>query len=320
MMKNNLTQFAVVREDPQIELKIVEEFGFERAALIGSGGCTAFCLKALKPAMKITLIEPNRAQIELIKEKISVLKTKNQNLIFERFGIGGRNPNSLIEGGNFESLFRSFRLFINEFIASEDEMIGAFQNNSTNFWREVFTNRYWTTAFDLFFSDSLLTAMFTTAAIQHAPANSYPRYFQNVLEKGLTRNDATTNYFLHHIFLGFYFNQPDALPFYLNCLPENLDFCFFQDSTQNYHGFDGAQLVHFSNIFDWCAETEVEKIARHAAESLGKNSVVVYRQLNNQKNYRPLFGEKFRWLDTFELLEKDRSLFYENIEIGEKIL
>ncbi len=48
-MKNNPIQFAVVREDSQIEMKIVSDFGFERATLIGSGGCTAFCLKAVQP-------------------------------------------------------------------------------------------------------------------------------------------------------------------------------------------------------------------------------------------------------------------------------
>lgn len=317
-MKGNLIQFAVVREDPQVEMKIVEKFDLERAVLIGSGGCTAFCLKALKPAMEITLIEPNSAQIELIEEKTATLKSGDEKLIAENFGVGRFRRESLIEGGNFESLFRQFRLFTNEFIISEVEIGQAFEKNSAQIWNDVFANRYWKTAFDLFFSDSILTAMFTEAAIQHAPANSYPKYFRSVLEKGLTRKDAPNNYFLHHIFLGHYLNKPEALPFYLTHPPENLDFVYFCDFAQNYKDFGGRQLAHFSNIFDWCAASEVKTIAALTAAHLEKGSVVVYRQLNNKKDFRPFFGEKFRWLETSELMEKDRSLFYENIEIGEK--
>ena len=85
-MRNNPIQFAVVREDPQIEMDLVENFGLSRATLIGSGGCTAFCLKAMNPDLEISLIEPNAAQIGLIKEKIRALKTREN--LGEKFGIG----------------------------------------------------------------------------------------------------------------------------------------------------------------------------------------------------------------------------------------
>jgi S-adenosylmethionine-diacylglycerol 3-amino-3-carboxypropyl transferase len=161
--------------------------------------------------------------------------------------------------------------------------------------------------------------MFGEAAIQHAPKNSYPAYFRRRLEKGLMKYGAL-NYFLYHIFLGHYFPHKDALPFYLTNLPENVDFEFFNDFAQNFSAFAGKQLAHFSNIFDWCDETIVRQIAARAAEQLEKGSVVTFRQLNNQKDYRPLFGADFRWRDTAEIVERDRSLFYEKIEIGEKIL
>lgn len=308
-MKKNPLQFAVVREDPQIEMDLVERFGFKRATLIGSGGCTAFCLKSLNPNLKITLIEPNAAQITLIDEKISTLK----NSEIEKFSVG---KNSFIERGNFESLFRQFRQFIYEFIAEKAEIKKAFENNSQEFWRKVFAHNYWKTTFELFFSDAILTAMFTAAAIQHAPRNSYPNYFRKVLEKGLLRGDAPQNYFLHHIFLGSYL--PAHLPVYLTNLPTNYEFEFFNGFAQDFRGFQGRQLVHFSNIFDWCDSLVVEKII-NSVQNLEKESVIVFRQLNNDKNYRPLFGENFRWRETEKIVEKDRSLFYSKIEIGEKI-
>ena len=319
-MKKNPVQFAVVREDPQIEMEIAGNFNLNRAVLIGSGGCTAFCLKAQNPQIQIALIEPNPHQINLVKEKISILKTGDKNFIYKRFGVGNSQPDNLIECGNFESLFRQLRLFIVEFIIPENEIRKAFQNNSGQIWKEVFLHPYWKVAFELFFSDSILTAMFTEAAIQHAPKNSYPLYFQNVLEKGLLRDDAAQNYFLHHIFLGSYFEDKNSLPFYLNNFPTNFDFDYFQGFAQDYKYFPGKQLIHFSNIFDWCDEATVKKIAENAAFKLKKGSVVVYRQLNNKKDFRPFFGENFRWPETKKVVEKDRSLFYENIEIGEKIL
>jgi S-adenosylmethionine-diacylglycerol 3-amino-3-carboxypropyl transferase len=316
-MKKNPIQFAVVREDPQIEMDIVNNFALERATLIGSGGCTAFCLKALKPEIEITLIEPNAAQTELIKTKSWILKGLHLPTMF---GLENSSVKSLIECGNFESLFRQFRLFVQEFIVSEPEIEKSFQTNSPQIWEEVFAHPYWQVAFDLFFSDAMLVTMFGEAAIQHAPKNSYPAYFRRRLEKGLRRDDFHRNYFLHHIFLGRYLLKTNSLPFYLFHSIKNLDFEFFNDFAQNFEGFTGKQLAHFSNIFDWCDGGIVRQIAARAAEGLEKGSVVTFRQLNNRKDYRAFFGASFRWLETGEIVERDRSLFYEKIEIGEKIL
>lgn len=319
-MKNNSIQFAVVREDPQIEMDVAEKFRLNRATLIGSGGCTAFCLKAFNPEMEIALIEPNPAQIELIKEKIQSLKNDAKETLFGKFSVENFGRSSFIERGNFESLFRQFRFFIREFVASETEIETAFKDNAPQFWTDIFANSYWRVAFELFFSDAILTAMFTETAIQHAPANSYPAYFQTVLEEGLLRKDAGHNYFLHHIFTGHYLNDENALPYYLVNKPANLEFEFFNGFAQDYRQFRGKQLVHFSNIFDWCDAEIVAEIINSAANNLEKGSVVVLRQLNNDKNYREIFGSGFRWLPTESIARNDRSLFYSKIEIGEKIL
>ena len=318
-MKKNPIQFAVVREDPQIEMDIVTIFQLDRATLIGSGGCTAFSLKALNPAIEITLIEPNGAQIELIEEKIHVLKTHRKEELHKKFGVGDANHESLIEGGNFESLFRQLRFFVQEFILSEAEIEQTFKSAAPPLWPEVFAHPYWPVAFDLFFSDALLKTMFGEAAIQHAPQNSYPAYFRKALEKGLQRADFRRNYFLHHIFLGRYLRDENCLPFYLVNLPEDFEFEFFNGLAQSFGGFTGRQLAHFSNIFDWCDERTVRQIAA-AAASLEAGSVVVFRQLNNRKNYREFFGQNFRWSETAEIVRRDRSLFYEKIEIGEKFI
>ncbi len=317
-MIENPIQFAVVREDPQIEMDIIRNFQLKRATLIGSGGCTAFSLKALNPDIEISLIEPNPAQIGLIEEKIRILETCKKEDLYQKLGVGKSDKKSLIEGGNFESLFRQFRSFIREFIIEEAEIEQAFTDNSAQIWQEIFSHPFWQTAFDLFFSDSILKTMFGEAAIQHAPPNSYPAYFRAVLEKGLQREDFAKNYFLHHIFLGYYLNRENSLPYYLVNLPKNLEFEIFNGFAQDFTKFKGRQLIHFSNIFDWCDEKIVREIIKSAVENLETGSVVIFRQLNNRKNYRKVFGQNFRWSETGEIVEKDRSLFYEKIEIGEK--
>lgn len=109
MVKNKL-QFAVVREDPLIESELVTTFQLLSAVVIGSGGCTALSLRALHPTLKIEVIEPNPAQISLIKKKISILKKHGPSEARKIIATEKFDP--LIESGNFESLFRMLRTFI----------------------------------------------------------------------------------------------------------------------------------------------------------------------------------------------------------------
>ena len=120
----------------------------------------------------------------------------------------------------------------------------------------MINNPYWPVAFDLYFSESILIAMFGKAAIQHAQANSYPHYFKNALERGLKRSDYQENYFLQHIFLGYYINNRDSCPAYLRNRNIKNDFHYINDSLlkipiQHY------DLISLSNIFDWMDEENI---------------------------------------------------------------
>ena len=121
MVNYNPIQFSVVREDPEIERKIIHASGAKKILLIGSGGCTALSLQAFFPQLRITLVDPNLAQIKLIQEKMRALK----DLFIDRkktFNIENDSSISLNQNGNFESLFRSFRHFIYEFVLSREEL------------------------------------------------------------------------------------------------------------------------------------------------------------------------------------------------------
>ena len=105
-----------------------------------------------------------------------------------RFNIGTSDPEGLNQNGNFESLFRGLREFIFDLVADESEIRALFEEEGqlANVSELLFSSKYWSVAFDLYFSDSLLNAMFGPDATQHAEAGSYPRYFQQLFEKGLT--------------------------------------------------------------------------------------------------------------------------------------
>lgn len=316
-MKSNKLQFATVREDPQLELDLIQKFNLRSAVLIGSGGCTALSIKAYSPNFRLDLIEPNPAQVRSIQEKIKILSEMKQE---DARKIIGANINSpLIEAGNFESLFKMLRTFIYEFVLSEKEFQTLLEAGDPEQWEECFQHPYWKTAFELYFSDSILVTMFGPAAIQYAPKNSYPQYFRELLERGLKREAAEDNYFLHHIFFGHYFEREESLPFYLQWEIENMEMSFHPCFAQEFTGYGNFDLVGLSNILDWSAPEDVLRIAQLVSDSMRKGAVLFYRQLNNSSDFKQYF-KGFVWREELEnkFLQKDRSLFYSKICIGIK--
>lgn len=310
-MKSNKLQFAVVREDPQIECELIKKNSeIRKILMIGSGGCTAFSVRLMNPNIEQTLVEPNPAQIDLIKlkerllgeRKIEELKIVNQT-------------------GNFESLFRSLRQFIEEFIIEPQELKKLIINNRDDELQKIFIHPYWQVGFELFFSDQILNTMFGPEATQHAPKNSYTSYFRHVFEKGMMRPDLSKNYFIHHILLGEYL--PDSLPTYFSSPPDkchefNINNCLLHEIED----FSVYDFMSFSNIFDWCTEDYIHKIANRLKSEAHKNAMIVFRQLNHQKDFNSLFSSHFQFHPDEEkrLLNMDRSLFYSKLNIATKIV
>jgi S-adenosylmethionine-diacylglycerol 3-amino-3-carboxypropyl transferase len=324
-MVENKLQFAVVREDPRIESELLNRSGPEsNVFLIGSGGCTALTLRGQFPKASITILDPNPKQLDLIRRKVDMLSKTDVSLRNDSFGIGADNPESLTSCGNFESLFRTFRDFIYEFVCARDEWLGFFTDPKLRFSFEdrVFKSKYWPVAFKLFFSDSLLVAMFGNGAIQHAPPGSYPGYFQKVFEAGLTRDDARTNYFLHHIFLGHYLDLPACLPSYLSSPSHGGNtFEYVEALAQAEPDFSHYDVISLSNIFDWMDTSEVSALANRLSNEMKSGAWLVYRQLNNYNDFRQFLEPTIQFDNSFakRLLANDRSLFYSSLNIGQKI-
>ena len=319
-MIQNPVQFAVVREDPEIEAELIQKYNAKSVLMIASGGCTAFSLLSRFPGLQLSLFDMNPNQLDLVNQKKSTLTQKNYDPF--TWNIGKENKTSLNANGNFESLFRTFRNLIHEFVCTESTWLDFFQGKIPNeeFCKNLNQNPYWKIAFELFFSDPILEAMFTSAATQHAPDGSYPKYFQNQLEAGLLREDARNNYFLHHIFLGYYLNNSTCLPYYLATPPTSLSYKTHLGALESVEEIGAYDMVGLSNIFDWSSKEQIKSIAKHLVEKLKPGSIVLYRQLGHRENFSTYFGNSFTFNQELSthLLEKDRSLFYSNIVVGMK--
>jgi S-adenosylmethionine-diacylglycerol 3-amino-3-carboxypropyl transferase len=184
-MKRKPLQFAITREDPELELEILRGSNSTEVLLVCSAGDTIFALKKAYPDLRITAFDFNPHQIDHYRQKV----TANSVV-------------SLCQLGNFESMFSMWRFFFNEFILTTLETKQLFEYEDHVIRDEMFNSPYWSVSFDLYFHDSFLRAMFGDAAVQHAPKGSYSRYFQKVFEKGLRQKGFGRNPFLQHIFFG----------------------------------------------------------------------------------------------------------------------
>ena len=321
-MPDNKVQFAVVREDPMVEAALVRLTKANNVLLIASGGCTALTLQALFPNLHIKLVDFNPAQLERIREKMSALHNVDAATRYQQFNIETSDPKGLNQSGNFESLFRGLREFIFDLIADETEIRLLFEeeNRLARVSEVLFSSKYWPVAFDLYFSDSLLNAMFGPDATQHAEAGSYPRYFQTLFEKGFASAKAFDNYFLHHVFLGYYLQRPASLPYYLLAPPADYRFQMVEGTLDQVPELQRFDLISLSNIMDWMPLVEITSLINHLQNGMKPGATVLYRQLNNDTDLSAYFGDSFAFDAGLgvRFQEIERSLFYSSVHVGKK--
>lgn len=303
-------KFAVVREDPEIELRVASHFGVQRALLVASGGCTAFAFAHSLPGVDVCLYDFNPAQISHVAARADAIVKGD----LRRLNVDDADPSGLSQCGAFERLFRLLRCAVTELVVPAARVEAFFAGASSVDPRSWFESVYWPAVFDIAFADGLLVAMFGEAAIQNAKPGSYPRYFQGVFERGLCRQDAARNPFLQHVLLGRY--CPADAPVFLHQrhLPS---FEVVEGRLLDVPRLERFDLVHLSNIFDWLSDVEVQAWCQ-ALRVLRPGAVITMRQLNNHRDYREFLGSWFRMNDALSttLLADDRSLFYNRIEVA----
>lgn len=319
-MRDNPIQFAVVREDPLLEVEVLRRHRCRRVLLIASGGCTALTLQAVFPELDITLLDPNPSQLELVRAKVDALGGLSDGARRERFNVETDDPTGLSECGNFESLFRGLRSFLHDFVLPRDRMRRLFEEPGglSEASELLFEHPYWPVAFGLYFSDPLLNTIFGAAATQHAEPGSYPDYFRRLFEAGLVRKDARDNPFLHHVFLGHYLDRRGCLPHFLTAPSPTYRFTFVQgclDAAVDLSPFD---FVDLSNIMDWMSADDVRSLLEMLRTEIRPGAVVMWRQLNNTRDFEVSLQEQFMFDTDWQrtLQARDRSLFYSSVHVA----
>lgn len=307
-------KFAVVREDPDVEHALCLRTRAERVLVVASGGCTALTLACRLPGLSVTAFDLSQAQLAHVEEKrLAVARADLRAL-----NVGDGSAEAYNQRGEFESLFRTLRRFIEEMVAPPAAVARYFDGDTAAGERRALVlswqaSRYWPVAFSLSFHDGLLNAMFGPAATQHAEPGSYPGYFQRAFERGLARGDGPRNPFLSHVLLGAYL--PAHAPDYVHA-GRLLEVARVHGELPDTPDLGRYDLVSLSNVFDWSDDALVARWGESLL-ALRPGAAVVIRQLNNRRDVpRLLPGFAFDAALGEQLLASDRSLFYERILVG----
>jgi S-adenosylmethionine-diacylglycerol 3-amino-3-carboxypropyl transferase len=223
----------------------------------------------------------------------------------------------LNQRGEFEALFRILRTAFEELVAPPAELRAYFDGDPA-LRRELVDrwtrSRYFGAAFALAFSEPLLHAMFGPEATQHAEPGSYPRYFAHAFERGLRRSDGPKNPFLQHVLLGCY-RRADAPAYVSAARPLSVE--LIEGTLLDVPELGRFDLFSLSNVFDWSEDALVAGWAEKLAQAARPGAAVLLRQLNNRRDLRRHFSA-FAFDDGLSeaFLTRDRSLFYQRIEVG----
>lgn len=301
-----MLKFAVVREDPELELELARRGAARRLLTVASGGCTALALKAALPALDVHAFDLNPDQLAHCREKVLAIAEGR----LAELNVGEASPSGLSQRGEFEKLFRVLRTAMTELVMPEAEL-EAFFAGDASLPARWFASRYWPAVFEVAFAEGLLHAMFGPDATRHAAQGSYPGYFQRVFERGLVAPDAARNPWLQHVLLQRYVDAPAFLR-----AGKVLDVTWHLGPLPAVPGLETFDVVSLSNVFDWSGEALVEAWAE-ALRALAPGSLVVWRQLNNDRDWRPRFAPHFEEETALshEWTTRERALFYERVTV-----
>lgn len=307
-------KFAVVREDSELERELIRRVDARRVLLVASGGCTALNLLAELPSLEVTAFDQNPLQLAHVADKAEAAAAG----ALARLNVDDATEDGLNQRGEFEALFRLLRTMLAAFVAAPGELERLFvapADERAAIVERWAAHRYWPALFASSFADGLLHAMFGPAATQHAAPGSYPGYFQRLFERGLRRADAAHNPFLQHVLLGAY-RAADAPPYTRARSPRRPE--LVAGDLASVPALERFDLYSLSNVFDWSDDALVAAWAGRLKRAARPGSVVLLRQLNNERDLRRWFAPEFRFDDALgeALLARDRSLFYNRIEVA----
>tara|TARA_Y100000768_G_scaffold131261_1_gene97580 strand:- start:203 stop:1165 length:963 start_codon:yes stop_codon:yes gene_type:complete len=306
--------FAVSREDHRIEKQIVKNHNVMKMLTICSGGCVPLSLKAIFPDLQIMALDINQHQIDHVKEKSEAIIKGD----FKTLNIGQQNDKGINQSGKFEKMFQSLRKTFFEQVSNMDKVKEFFDSKTVINRRETILISWLEHAnirepFEQVFNDRAIETVFSDRATKQGEKGTYVDYFLKKITQGLRHPNAYNNPFLQHIFLGYY-KARSMFPYMQN--KHNQDVDYFLGSILDVASIRSFDFVNLSNLFDWSDNAFVLQCTKMLS-NLKKNSVVLLRQLNNDRNWFPYFNDGFYEDSSFNQYwqKNDRSMFYNHFRL-----
>ncbi len=300
--------FAVVREDPQLDLEVLRHLPPRPdVVMIASGGETALRL-ASEPLTSLLLVDLNPAQLELVRRKWQLSQgDREQALLVLGHRPGDRRPflcgledNSL---GPFEFVCEHGL----DYLGRYEAVFRDFQEHGD---------------FQRSFRLDNLVALFGEGATRN-PRQPFADHFAKRTEQARQRPDAAANPFLQQVLQGRFpenitwdwlqaesWNRPRIIPQYrhgemhavLSTLPD-----------------ESADFVHLSNILDWLSPDAGAALLQQTARVLRRGGATLIRQLNSSLDI-PALPSALTWDRERgrQLASRDRSYFYPEIHWGRR--
>lgn len=299
--------FAVVREDPRLDLEVLDQLGARPdVVMIASGGETALCLAA-RPLGSLLLVDANAAQLELVRQKWRLTQGDREVALT----VLGHRP------GDRRPHLKDL----------EDGRLGPFELlcelglDYAGRYEAVFRDLQGHGDFQRSFSLAHLVALFGEGATQN-PRQSFADHFSQRTREAQQRPDAPDNPFLNQVLYGHFgrspgwdwltpWNPPRLKPAYrhgemgavLGSLPDQ-----------------SADFIHLSNILDWLSPQAATGVLQETARVLRPGGVTLIRQLNSSLDI-PALPTSLTWDRERgqQLALRDRSYFYPEIHWGQRL-
>ena len=346
--------FAQVREDPWIDLWVVEQIGSgAHIMMVASGGCTSALLAAKGDADRIHLVDPNPAQLALSRLKLHALR---QFDVDQRLGLFGHQPwiwpnrsrekqladfldqlglpHAILgplpwvaelgpdHAGRYEGLFAKLR---ERLAPVHAELHGVLEMSDPA--EQARRTTHETTlcqglhrALDDVMALPNLIALFGEGATRNR-GEPFAKHFARRTRHAFATLQAKVNPYLWQMYRGAYPPGVPA-PWFVAAAPSAWPEITWSNTVMTEalaKVREPVDFVHLSNILDWLAPDEARTTLELAAAALRPGGYVLIRQLNSTLDI-PSLGPAFDWQreQSRILHPADRSFFYRDLHLGRK--